>query len=215
MQHKTLTVDYGVHFSTVLYPFSIIEIADSLEKRGYELSPSVPFPRPVGRFLGAGEIARKGRTVVQIDSGSQLLLVADISLKSTIDSFNEIVTMLSEDHGIEVGSLIKFYRFGATFEIQTEKEASLRIATNLKVPILKDLEEILKEKISPIEFKFGGSDLRANSENWFDISIRPNYERNDRYVVSIVYRNTEKDRTQAFLRTVEEKVAKIAEFIDK
>ncbi len=215
MTCTTLTVDYGVHFNTVLYPVSIIEIANSLEKKGYELNPSIPFPRPVGRFIGAGEIARKGRTVIHIDSGAQLLAVADVSLKSAIDSFEELVTMLHEDHGIDIESLVRFYRFTANYEIRTNNEAFQRIATNLKVPILKEIQGIIQEEISPIELKFAGARLQANSDNWFDMSIRPNYERNDRYVVSIVYRNNSKEKTKDFLETIEEKATRIAELVDR
>ena len=215
MQSKPLTFDYGVHFNTILYPISIIEMTNSLEKIGYELSPSIPFPRPVGRLLGAGEIARKGKTVVHIDSGAQLLLVTDVSIKSALNSFDEIIATFSEDHRIDLGNLVRFYRFTATFEVWTKKKALETIAKNLKAPIQEEFEGILGEEIWPAEIKFAGAGLEANSENWFDIAIRPSYERNDLYVVSIIYRNTDKEKTLGFLRTLEEKVVKIAECIDR
>jgi hypothetical protein len=41
MKLRPLTVNCGVHFKTVLFPISFIELADSLEKKGYEMSPAL------------------------------------------------------------------------------------------------------------------------------------------------------------------------------
>lgn len=62
--------------------------------------------------------------------------------------------------------------------------------------------------------KLRGEGSNANSENWFDFEIRPNYERNDRYIFSIVYRNRSKEATQESILNIEEQVRKIAELID-
>lgn len=122
MECKSLSADYGVHFSTVLYPLSLIEIVESLEKLGYEISPSIPSPRPIGRFVGTGEFGRKGKSSVHVDAGAQALMVSNVSLKSALDSFNEVVSALSEDHKIDVLSMVRFYRFTANYEIRTEKK---------------------------------------------------------------------------------------------
>jgi len=215
MKCKSLAVNYGIYFNTILFPINLVEFVDGLEKKGYEISPALPFPRPPGRLIGAGEIARKGKTVVQVDAGAQMLNIADISLKSALGCFDEIASMLTEDYGVNVDSLARFYNFSATYEIPTQKQAYETIAKNLKVSILGDFEKTMQEEIWPLELRFAGAGLRANSENWFDISIRPSYERDDSYVIAVIYRNSDKAKTQKFVGTCEEKILKIVELIDR
>ena len=71
------------------------------------------------------------------------------------------------------------------------------------------------EKIWPFELRFGGANLRVNSENWFDITVRPNFERNDSYVISVVFRNTDRVKTQEFVESFEESMVKVIGLIDR
>jgi len=215
MKCKPLAISYGITLNTYLYPLTFHELADSLEKRGYEISSSLPFPRPLGRWTGAGEIARKGKTVVQIDASAQALTVLDISIKSALDSFDEIIKMLIEDHNVDLNEFARFYRFSATYESPTKKQAYETIATTLNFPILGNLEKIMGEKVWPFELRFGGAGFKVNSENWFDITVRPNYERNDSYIIVVVYRNSDRAKTQKFVKSFEEKVTKIIRLIDR
>lgn len=215
MKCKPVMVSYGIHLNTVLFPISLVELADSLEKKGYELSPALPFPRPPGRVTGAGEIARKGKIIIQVDASAQVLSIVGISIQSALDCFGEIASMLTEDHGINIDNLARFYGFTATHEIPTDKHAYETIARNLKVPILDDFSKILKEEMWPFGLNFAGAGLRANSENWLDISIRPSYERDGSYVIVVVYRNSDKAKTEEFMGTYEDKITKIIELIDR
>jgi len=160
-------------------------------------------------------IARKGKTVVQIDANAQVLSIADISIKSALYSFDEITKMLNEDHGINVNDFARFYSFSATYEFPTKKQAYETIAKALKSPIFKDIEKIIGEEIWPFELRFGGAGLKVNSENWFDIAVRPNLERNDSYIISVVYRNSDRAKTRKFVESFEETVPNIIGLIDR
>lgn len=70
-------------------------------------------------------------------------------------------------------------------------------------------------KFGPFELRFGGAGLQANSDDWFDISIRPNYERDDSYAVNVVFRNANRDKARKFVETYEEKMEKIVKLIDR
>ena len=214
MEGRVVIVDYGVHFDTILYPFTIPELANTLERIGYELSPLLPFPRLPGRPSGAGEIARKGKTAVHIDAGAQVLIVVDVSIESVLKSFDEIANAFLEDNRVDIDNIVRFYRFNSTYEVRTEKDPLQSIASNLEVPALEKFSEIFDEEVWPLELRFTGARLKANSENWYDISIRPDYEKNDKYVFSVVYRNKDKEKTQNFINRFEERLLKIAELIE-
>jgi hypothetical protein len=215
MQAVTLSAEYGVHFKKVLFPFSIIEIVSSLERLGYDISPEMPFPRPVGRFSGTGEIGRKGKLSIQVDGSAKILRSVGVSIPSALTSFNELVKALNEDYKVDIAPLVRFYQVMANYQVITTNNAIKKIADKSEAPVLKEFSKILGREIASTELKFGAKDLEPNSENWFDIHIIPNYERNDRYLFSLVYRNAEKEKTQVFIDHIEENIVKFAEFIDR
>lgn len=215
MKCKPFAVSYGIGFKTVLFPLTANELVDGLEKKGYEINPSLPFPRRPGRMTGIGEIARKGKTVVQLDASGKALTIVDVSIESVLGSFDEISKMLVEDHGVDVDDFARYYSFRATYKFSTTKQAYGTLAGALKSPIFDDLEKIMNEKIWPFELRFAGAGLRVNSENWFDITVRPDFEKNNSYVITVVYRNSERAKTQKFVESFEEKMTKIIGLIER
>lgn len=215
IKYKFLILNYGVRFNTYSFPLRISELANGLEKKGYEINPQIPFPRPPVSFGVSGTIARKGKTVVRVDMSEQALTVADVSLKSAMDTFDEIVNMLNEDYKINLDSLVGVYEFAVQCEIATEKPAYETIAKNVKLPILNQIEGILESKLWPIGFRFSGANMKFNSGNWFDFSIEPNFERNDSYFVSISYRNAKKEESRSFVESFEKRIDRIFALINE
>jgi len=212
---KILTLNYGICFNTYFFPLKVIELADSLEKKGYEISPDIPFPRPPVALGGAGTIARKGKTIIHIDTRGPILTISDVSVKSALDCFDEIANMLNEDYKINLDSLVGVYEFSTQCEVPTEKKVYETIAKNVEIPILDQIGEILQKKLWPLTLRFGGADMNVNSTNWFEFSIEPSVERNDSYIIGIACRNKEKEELRSFIESFEEKINKILKLIDK
>ena len=214
MSFRPLMIRYGVQFRTILFPLRFLELVNVLEKKGYEISPSLPSPPPPQRMSGAGEIARKGKAVLQIDTSGQGLRVADVSLASAIQSFEEIAAMLAEDYDIDINEFARFYDLHAVYTVPTKKRPYEAISKALRSPIFDDLAKVLEEKIWPFALRFGGADLVVNSENWFDITVRPDYEREDSYIFEIVFRNNDRIKTREFARKFEKRVPEIIRVIE-
>ena len=212
---KVLTVSYGICFNTYFFPLKASELVDGLEKKGYEINPRLPFPRPPVALTGAGSIARKGKTVISVDTRSQVLGITDVSVKSVLDSCNEITNMLKEDYQIDLESLTGVYEFVVQCEASIEKQAYETIAKNVEIPILNKVEEILQKKLWPLELRFGGADTKVNSANWFEFSIEPNFTRNDSYLVNVTHRTEKKEESTSFIESFEENINRIIELIDK
>jgi hypothetical protein len=212
---KILTLTYGVCFNTYFFPLKITELADSFEKKGYEISPNIPFPRPPMELVGAGVIARKGKTFIHIDTRGPVLTITDVSVKSALTCFDEIANALKEDYKINLDSLVGVYEFNTQCEVPTEKKAYETITKKVRVSILDQIEKILDKKLWPHTLRFGGADMNVNSTTWFDFSIEPSIERNNSYVVVINYRNKEKEELRSFIESFEERISKIIELIDK
>ena len=215
MTSNVLALNYGIHFNTYLFPLKISELANDLEKKGYEISPDLPFPMAPSTLGGAGTIARKGKTLIHIDTRGQVLTIADVSTKSALDCFDEITNMLKEDHKINFDNLVDYYEFSAQCEVPTEKQAYENIAKNVEVPILSKIEGILEKKLWPLGLRFGGAEMKFNSTNWFEFWIEPNFARNDSYFINITCRNGKKEESRSFIELFEEKRDLIIKLIDK
>ena len=73
MEIQPRVITFGITFNTVLYPLSISELTGALEKIGFEISSGIPTPSPPTRMSGVGEIGRKGRATIHVDSSGQSL----------------------------------------------------------------------------------------------------------------------------------------------
>lgn len=215
MKLEPVSITYGIHFRTVLFPLTFHQLVDVLEKKGYEMSRDLPFPYPPGRMIGIGDIARKGKTVIRVDGSGQSLSVLDISVKSALDNFKEVVSLLSENHNLDINKFARFYTFAAMYTSLTEKSPYETIAKAARSSVFDKIEEVIGEKIWPFEIRFGGADLQVNSENWFDIEVRPDFERNDSYVLNVVFRNSDRTRVQRFMESFEEKMREVISLVDR
>jgi hypothetical protein len=215
MACKAIAVNYGIHFNTYFFPLKASELFDGLEKKGFEIPQRIPFPRPPVAPSGSGVIARKGKAVIHLDSRSQAITIADVSIKSVLSIYSEIATMLNEDYQINIESLIGTYEFAAQFEARIDKQAYETFSKNIEIPILTQMGEILQKKLSAIEIKFGEKNMNVNSDNWFDFSIEPNYTRNDSYLIDVSNRTQKKEESISLIESIEEKINKIVELISK
>jgi len=212
---EPVSIEYGINFKTVLFPLTLYQLADTLEEKGYEMSPDLPYPRPPGRMIGIGDLARKGKTIIRADASGQSLRVFDVSVKSALENFEEIVASLIENHNIDINSFARFYSFTATYTSPTKKQPYETIAKASRCSLFDEIEEVIDEKIWPFEIRFGGADLEVNSENWFDITVRPDFERNDSYVLNVIFRSSDKTKTQRFVDSFEEKMGKVISLVDR
>jgi hypothetical protein len=215
MTCKIVALDYGVCFNTYFFPLKISELANGLEKRGYEISPDLPVARPPVMLGGSGVIARKGKTMIHVETRRQILTIVDISTKSALECFDEITNMLKEDYKINIEGLIELHEFNAQYEVPTERQAFETIAKNVEVPILNQIGEALEKKLWLLELRFGGAGMKFNSSNWFECTIEPNLARNDSFLVNITYRNKEQKEVRNFMESFEEKVNAITALIDR
>jgi len=215
MKVEPIQIIYGVRFTTLLFPLNYSGLMNSLEKRGYEISSGIPFPRLPIRIGGAGEIARKGKTIVQVDAGQQILQVVGTDLKSTFECFQEIEKALKEDCNFQIIDFARTYNISANYVSSTRNRSYEAIAKAFSSPIFNDLGKIMEENLWPLTLNFAGANLVVNSNNWFDISIRPNLERDNSYTIEVVFRNADRLKTEKFLQTLEEKLTRIIELIDR
>jgi len=214
MSLKVVSILYGLCLDTQLYPILSSELFDALQKLGYEISSNVPPYLPVGRISGKGDIAHKGKIVVRINSDSQQLLVVGPSIKDVKDHFNEILNMFLEDYNFDLAKRLNHYMYTGEYIYYTDKSAYQTLSGKFELSRSDRVSEIIGDEVSLYALNLAGSDLRVNSKNWYDIHIRPSYERDDAYIIKVVYRNESKDKTDEYLANIEDRIIELINYVE-
>jgi hypothetical protein len=204
----------GSFLDVVLFPLTFSEILNSLEKNGYELSPAIPFPRPTGRFRGSGQIGRKGNISINIDGGEKSLIIAGTSLEDVRDEFHTLFKTILDDYAFNLDEIVKFYQYTATYRYKTKKNPFLTISKSCEYLKIKELSEIIGEPLKTFGIRFASADNIPNSEDWCDVKITPDIEKNDGYIFEIVYRNKNKDNYQTFISNIETNLMKVVSLLE-
>ena len=207
-------VRVSIKLDRTLFPLTFIELTTSLEKLGFEISSELPFPRPRGRFIGTGNIARKGNFTIQIDAGSQAIGMIGPLLESTIDELDSFLNTLKRDYSVDFDEFAKYYQLVSHYEYKTVKNAYTKINDFFSHPKLDELSKIVEIPIKTFSFKVGLADVLPNGINWFDMQFSPDEKRNDGYAINIVYRNENRETYRNFISHIEEKIMKSIQLIE-
>ena len=209
-----INLSVGVFLDSVLFPLTFNEILDSSEKNGYELNPAIPFPRPSGRFRGSGQIGRKGKISINIDAGEKSLIIYGVTLEEIKDEFHTLLKTILDDYALDLDEIGKFYQFTATYEYKTKKNPYQVLNESCEYQKIDELSEIFGGPLKTYAIRLASADSLPKNEDWLDIKITPDIQRNDGYIFEIVYRNKNKDRYQSFISNIETNLMKVVSLIE-
>ena len=196
MTLKAIEVKQMVACDYTLFPFKFHEIINSLEKIGFEISPQIPSPLPYGRFTGSGQVGRKGKIYCVINSFNNSFLMVGETVENTSDELNEFIITLLDSYNIDIYEKLKWLEFQAQYEYRTKKDPTMKINNKFSAPIVNDISEILGIEIKPITSRMGLSGNYPNQIEWFDISMKPDFQKNDRYEIGVILRTADKNKYQ-------------------
>jgi len=214
MSLKLVRMTVTIKLDSILWPITLIELINSLEKLGFEIAREFPFPRPAGRFVGSGQIARKGNIVVNVDGGAKAISMLGLSLESTIEEFDSFLSTLKTDYSVDLDEFANFYQFASRYEYKTNKDAYAIISDFFTHPKLDELAKIIEIPIKTFKIKVGSADAVPNERNWFDLEFAPDVQRNDGYVIDVVYRNENKESYRTFISHIEENILKSIQLLE-
>jgi len=214
MSLKPVRMTVTIKLDSTLWPITLIEFTNSLEKLGFEITEEIPIPRPIGRFSGLGQIARKGNIVVNVDGGAKAISMYGLSLESTIEEFDSFIKTLQTDYSVDLDEFADYYQFASRYEYKTNEDAYAMISNFFTYPKLDELAKIIDIPIKTFSIKVGSADAVPNEINWFDIQFAPDVQRNDGYTIDVVYRNENKESYRTFISHIEEKIVKSIQLLE-
>ena len=215
MTLKATSVLYGLRFDSVLYPVHHHEMNEGLQKIGFELSSGWPQRVPIGaRISGQGEAARKGKTIIIVNADSQTLSVSDESISSVISNVDDLHKMFVEEYDIDIYEMAHHFTFTGDYIYYTDKPAFSTISKKIDSPYVEEISKIMDHEMEGFMINVAMKGLTVNSENWYDMMIRPSYERDDSYIIRVVIRNPDREVLNQLITEFEGKIKEVVSYIE-
>lgn len=211
---RSVSIAVSIILDRTLFPLTFIELTTSLEKLGFEINTELPFPRPVGRFVGSGQIARKGNISIGVDGGANSIMMIGISLETVLEEFDSFMKTLQADYSVDLDEFANYYQFASRYKYRTEKNPYAIISDSCTYPKLDELAKIIEIPIKNYAIRVGSADTVPYERNWFGMDFAADMLRNDCYVIDVLYRNENRESYRTFISHIEESIMKSIELLE-
>jgi hypothetical protein len=205
---------YGVQLDYVLFPADVRELRRALAKNGYELTHVERLPAPPARLSFSGELARKAESTVILETDSSEIGVIARSLQDAANAFDDLVKVVSSELGISLNQKVRFYWMVVHYSISTGKAPRNEILKAENKEYIGRFSRILGEDLVSFSVRLAPKDAIPNQEAWFDIAIEPDILREDLYHVGFVFRDPNRDKTETFVKNLENIVFSLIDTIE-
>lgn len=208
-------ISQGFTLNDVLFPLTLSEILDVIEKNGFEINPTIPYPYPKGRFAGSGELGRKGKTIFNINGGEKSIVIIGDTIEEGIETISSFIKGIKDTIKFDITKHISFYQLISQYKYYSNENSYEKIGTYCKSSNVESISKIMGEEIQHFGIRIGPIKQLPNSVDWFDLNITPDIEKNSGYNIDLVYRNPDKEKFDKFRDTVESNIIKIIKLIEK
>lgn len=177
-QRLNSTVRISTRFNNVLFPLDLRYLSQELVKNGYVLlSPPLPEQTPGQNAMIGGSFspyARKGNSVVDIDTTHQHLGIKDINTPITYERFRELDNIAK---GVYLGGKslkIWFTEYQSSFKIKIKENTWKLIDKKFRSQgIAELLNDFLGAEVGVSQIKFSWPKERPDITNYFELLITP------------------------------------------
>lgn len=213
---KILTQEarFRVRLNYVIFPIDFRELVNVLAKNGYELIDVKQLPPPPTRIGFSGELARKEETTVTVETGSCEIGVISRSVQKAKSSFDDLAKIIDSELSISLHKNVRFYACVVHYRIDTGKMPHKEIPKTQNKEYIEKFSQVLGEKLSSFSIRVAPKGLIPNADNWFDIAMEPDIINEKIYHVGVVFRNSDRDKTETFVKDLESKLMKLIEVIE-
>jgi len=210
----TQEVRYGVQLSHLIFPLDFRDLRLALAKNGYELSPVRELPPAPTRISFGGEIARKSETTIVADSEAGEIGVIGRSLQQAVASFGDLANLVASELGVDLHAKVRLYFLVAHYRVETGKMPLKEIPKADNKEYVSKFSRVMKEDLSSFSIRLIPRGAALNQEDWFDIAIEPDVIDESRYHIGVVFRNSRKEKTETFIKDLENSLLKLIEVIE-
>jgi hypothetical protein len=203
-----LVVDY------LSLPFEFRDFRDTMAKNGFELAPVRNLPPPPARIIYSGEMGRKKGTLVFADSEAGQIGVASKTLTETCTSFNDLIKIIDEEIGVNLLNKVKYFEISAHYSLDTGKNPLNQISKVQNKEIIENLAKIIGQEVTMSSIRLTKKGASVNEGNWLDIAIEPGSVYENKYHIGVIFRDSDKEKTENFVKDLEPNILKMIKIIE-
>jgi hypothetical protein len=205
---------YLMNMNYLILPLDFRDFRQALAKNGFELALVRNLPPPPTRISFSGEIARKKDTVIIADSEASEIGVISRSLGEASASFGDLLKIVTEEIGVDLSEKAKSYKIIVHYKLNTGKIPLKEIPKAENKEFVNKFSEIMGEGLSSFSIRLAKKDSSINKGDWLDIAIEPDLIYENYYHIGVVYRNSNKEKTEAFAKDLETNLMKLINHIE-
>lgn len=204
-----------LHFEFVLFPIDFVELIRTLSNKGFEIiAPPPPVALPGARLGFKGDLAKKGKCIIDINPDRQILGVKGVDFGEIDVVYKELKEIIQNDLDINIEKRIRFYELTGEYEIESNKRAIDSIANLFaQNDFVSKCTSILDNEVTIFTIRLVSKGQIPNQEEWFDISIEPIVLKPSLFLLSAVFRSKNESKVLTFARTSESKILELIRLI--
>jgi len=122
--------------------------------------------------------------------------------------------MFNEEFGIEFSDHVEYYSFTGDFIYYTDSPAFTTVSDKLQSPLIEEISKIMGYELAAFQISTAIKGLNVNSNDWYDLLIRPSYERDDAYIIRVVIRNPDIEVIKEMIIKFEKKILDVIDYIE-
>ena len=206
---------YSLSVNDMILPLDFRDIRFALAKNGYELLPVRNMPPPPTQISYSGEIARFKETVVFANSEAGEIGVISRSVGDAFSSFGDLLKVLASEIGVNLGEKVKYYEAVLHCRAETGKKPTEEIAKAENKEFVSKFSEVLGENLSYLSVRLGKKDSSAKQRDWLDIAIDPDPIYDGMYHIGVIFRNPDQEKTETFVKKLENNLLKLIQLIEE
>lgn len=216
-----VNVSLAVVYESVLFPFELLPFFRSLSKQGYlvpePLAAEILAPPRSGRLEGAALVARKGDTLLAVNTERKTMAVHAALPDTAADEMESLEELVKKDMGIDATESARFYEFNSSFALEATTDPLQRWALSLEqIPIVQRIPAILGMEIAPFGLRCVGKGQVPNQSEWFDIRIEPRVlTPTTHHFVDVLFRHPDRTRVIEFARNLEPTMRKLVHLLEE
>jgi hypothetical protein len=214
-------VSLAVVYDSVIFPFELLPFLRLLSKQGYLLPEPVAaeilaLPR-AARVEAGSLVARKGDTLVAINSDRKTMAVHAALPETAVDEMESLEELVKKQMGIDATEFARFYEFTSGFALEATTDPLQRWAVSLEqVPMIRRIPEILGMPIAPFGLRFVGAGQLPTKSEWLDIRIEPRvHAPTTHHFVDVLFRHSERIRVLEFARNLERTMRELVDLLEE
>ena len=205
---------YSLSVNDMILPLDFRDVRFALAKNGYELLPVRNLPSPPTQISYSGDIARSKETVVFANSEAGEIGVISRSVRDAYSSFGDLLNVLASEIGVNLRENVKYYEAVLHCRVETGKKPAKEIAKAENKEFVSKFSEVLGVNLSPLSIRLGKRDSSAKQRDWLDIAIDPDPIYDGMYHIGVIFRNTDQEKTETFVKNLENNLLKLIQLIE-